>query len=269
MACGRDQRYFNLKGRGMRIVASDYDGTLYSQGQLLGDVTGAVRRWREAGNLFGLATGRDFAMTAPEADKWQLPLDFYVCLNGSAIYDKDRQILHQTYLDDGLIAKLVRHPAAAASMHIQLSGAGPLRFVVREGSWFPGLGYPFTQVDEEEAAALKGLSQISVAYREQGESDKWEAILRRDFGSAIAPHRNKMCIDINAGGVDKAYGLSWLVRHMGWDKDRVHVVGDASNDLAMIRQFGGYTVPGATDEVAEAAVCTCMDVPDMLARLSG
>lgn len=253
----------------MRIVASDYDGTLYSQGRLLGDVNGAVRRWREAGNLFGLATGRDFAMTAPEADKWQIPLDFYVCLNGSAIYDKDRRLLHQTCLDDDLIVRLVRHPAAAASMHIQLSGAGPLRFVIREGSWFPGLGYPFTEVTDEEAATLTRLSQISFAYREQEESDRWEKALRRDFGDAIAPHRNKLCIDVNSGGVDKAYGLSWLVRRMGWDKERVHVVGDASNDLAMIRQFGGYTVPGATAEVAEAAISICADVPDMLARLSG
>lgn len=253
----------------MHIVASDYDGTLYSQGQLLGDVTGAVRRWREAGNLFGLATGRDFAMTAPEADKWQLPLDFYVCLNGAAIYNKDRQLLHQTCLDDKLIPELVRHPAAAASIHIQLSEVDELRFVVREGSWFPGLGYPFTEVTDAEAATFRNLGQISVAYRDLRESDKWEEVLRRDFGDAIAPHHNKMCIDINPGGVDKAYGLSWLVRHMGWDKERVHVVGDASNDLAMIRQFGGYTVPGATMEVAEAAVCTCLDVPDMLARLSG
>lgn len=255
----------------MRIVASDYDGTLCSHGRLLGDVLGAVRRWRDAGNLFGLATGRDFAMTAPEADKWKLPVDFYVCINGGAIYDKKRRLLNQTSLPDGLAPELMRHPAAAASMHIQISSAGSLRLVLREGSWFPrfAAGFDYAEVTLAEALAARDVGQISVAYADEDESRQWETALRRDFGDAITPHRNKTCIDINPRGVDKAYGLSWLLGHMGWAREDLRVVGDGFNDLAMIREFGGYTVPGAAEETAAAAVAVFADVPEMLERLGG
>lgn len=252
----------------MRIVASDYDGTLFAGGKLLGDVPGAVRRWREAGNLFGIATGRDFFMTAPEADKWKVPVDFLVCMNGGAVYDGKRRLLHRIDLPNQLVAELLRHPAADASMHLQLSGVEPLRVVVREGSWFPAYGLKFTEVTLEEAFAIRDIGQISVAYGSEEESIAWEATLRRDFGDRIAPHRNKRCIDINPTGVNKAQGLSWLIEHMGWDRNRMHVVGDGFNDLAMIRAFGGYTVPDATEEVVREAVAVCADVPDMLARLS-
>lgn len=254
----------------MLIVASDYDGTLYSKGVLLGDVAEAVRRWRGGGNLFGLATGRDFSMTAPEADRWDIPVDFYVCMNGGAIYDEKRRLLHKTDLPNELIPELIRHPAADASMHIQLSSAGPLRVVLREGSWFPrfAAAFGYTEMTLEEALAVRDIGQISVAYRDEEESRSWEAALRRDFGDAITPHRNKTGIDINPRGVDKAYGLVRLLERMGWERERLHVVGDGFNDLAMIREFGGYTVPGAAEEVARAAAAVFAGVPEMLAALS-
>lgn len=143
----------------MRIVASDYDGTLYERGAMLGDVAQAVRAWRADGNLFGIATGRDFHMTAPEADKWGIEADFYVCMNGGAIYDGERWLLHCRTLDDALIPRILGHPAAHASMHLQLSSVDPLRVVLREGSWFPRLGFEFKEVTLDQALAFRGLGR--------------------------------------------------------------------------------------------------------------
>lgn len=42
------------------VVASDYDGTLH-QGGISADVVEMIRRYRAAGNLFGVVTGRDYA----------------------------------------------------------------------------------------------------------------------------------------------------------------------------------------------------------------
>ncbi|MCD8351746.1 MAG: Cof-type HAD-IIB family hydrolase [Planctomycetaceae bacterium] len=251
----------------MRIVASDYDGTLYERGKMLGDVAPAIRAWRAAGNLFGFATGRDFYMTAPEADKWGLEADFYVCLNGGAIFDSERRLLHSRTLEDSLIPRLIQHPAAQASMHLQLSGVEPLRVVLGEGSWFPRLGFEYEELSLDEAMALRGLGQISVAYTSLEECARWDEALRRDFGDAILPHRNKMSIDINPPGVDKASGLGWLLLDRGWSRDEFYVVGDGVNDVSMIREFGGFTVPGADPAVVAVATKTYPDVPAMLEAL--
>ena len=50
----------------MKIAASDYDGTLFRNEVIAkADVEG-IRRWRAAGNKFGVVTGRDYGMLAPQ-----------------------------------------------------------------------------------------------------------------------------------------------------------------------------------------------------------
>ena len=41
----------------MKIIASDYDGTL-NRGGISDDVRKAIDMWRERGNIFGIVTGR-------------------------------------------------------------------------------------------------------------------------------------------------------------------------------------------------------------------
>ena len=50
----------------MKIAASDYDGTLFRNEVIAkADVEG-IRRWRAAGNKFGVVTSRDYGMLAPQ-----------------------------------------------------------------------------------------------------------------------------------------------------------------------------------------------------------
>jgi len=41
----------------MKIIASDYDGTL-NEGGMDEEKRLAIRKWQEAGNLFGIVSGR-------------------------------------------------------------------------------------------------------------------------------------------------------------------------------------------------------------------
>ncbi len=113
----------------MRIAVSDYDGTMYSNSKriLLGDVVGAVTKWRERGNRFGIATGRDRSMIVSEIERWAIPVDFIICANGGLIFDGCSDMLSKRSLPDECVPRLLTHPAALASMHAQLSNAGPLR----------------------------------------------------------------------------------------------------------------------------------------------
>lgn len=76
-----------------------------------------------------------------------------------------------------------------------------------------------------------------------------------------------MSIDINPPGVDKASGLAWLILEQGWSRDEFSVIGDGVNDVSMIREFGGFTVPGADPAVAAVARKVYPDVPALLEAL--
>lgn len=257
----------------MRIAVSDYDGTMCHQRKLIGDVVGAVAKWRARGNRFGIATGRDKSMIVSEIELWKIPVDFVIAANGATIFGGDggdsgeggySGLLFKRSLPDDLIPRLLTHPSALASMHAQISDSGPLRLVLTPLSWFPRIGVTYTEVTRDEACGLADLAQISFAYNGEEERIFREAELRRDFGDAVSLHPNKTTIDINAPGVDKATGILELLRARGWEGLPVDVIGDGGNDIGMITRFSGYTVPGAQEDVVRAARRVCRDLGDML-----
>ncbi|MBR7101750.1 MAG: HAD hydrolase family protein, partial [Clostridia bacterium] len=43
----------------MKIIATDFDGTLSYNGKISEEDKAAIKRFRDAGNKFGVVTGRD------------------------------------------------------------------------------------------------------------------------------------------------------------------------------------------------------------------
>ena len=68
----------------MKLAACDYDGTLFRRGQVSREDLEAITAWREAGHLFGLATGRDFNLTRTEIEHYSIPFDFIICNTGAS-----------------------------------------------------------------------------------------------------------------------------------------------------------------------------------------
>lgn len=77
--------------------------------------------------------------------------------------------------------------------------------------------------------------------------------LARDFAGRLNPQRNGHCIDLTADGLDKAQGISDMLRLMGWSEEGMLVIGDGENDRPMIRRFSDCTVKGASDQVKREA----------------
>ena len=249
----------------MRIAVSDFDGTMKIGGELNGDVVGAVRAWRAAGNRFGIATGRDLWMTVHETDLWSIPFDFLICINGAAVYDAGRNLLAIREFGSGLLAELLRHPAAMASSHYLLLGSRPIRFYQRGESWFPGMDIPHAAIGFDEALELGDVAQVSLSYDNPEEAERWVRRLRADFGEHAAAFKNGRCIDVNRAEVNKATGIAAMLDSMGWEDDGLVVFGDGGNDMEMIRAYEGYTLPHGIPEVKALARGVFPDLPGLLA----
>ena len=73
----------------MKILASDYDGTLNVQGVVTKENIEAITAWRAAGNLFGVVSGRNLGSIKKFLDKDNVPYDFMVGCNGSVMTDAE------------------------------------------------------------------------------------------------------------------------------------------------------------------------------------
>ena len=239
----------------MRVAATDYDGTLCIDHVVAEETLAAITRWRAAGNVFGIVTGRDLSMVVHEVDRWKIPVDFLVCCNGAVVYDGERTLLHSADIPDCVVARVLRHPAALASVHYELCISGVVHLYIRdERSWFPKIGVPYRVATLEEAVAARGIQQISLSYFTAEEGKRHADALNESFsGEGVHAHQNKWCVDVTRSGVDKASGILELLRLRGWPEEGLLAIGDGENDLSMIRHFNGVTVPGAPDVVTSAA----------------
>ena len=59
---------------------------------------------------------------------------------------------------------------------------------------------------------------------------------------------------MNTKGVDKGYGMRWLVNYLGYDMDETIGIGDNYNDVEMIKTAKlGCAVACASDDIKELA----------------
>ena len=61
-------------------------------------------------------------------------------------------------------------------------------------------------------------------------------------------------LEMNTKGVDKGYGMRWLVNYLGYDMDETIGIGDNYNDVEMIKTAKlGCAVACASDDIKELA----------------
>ncbi len=242
----------------MKLAASDYDGTLFRHNRVSKADLKAIRIWRKAGHLFGLATGRDLNLSLVEIKSKNIEFDFIVCNTGGSVYTHDESggvsALQILETPKWAAKKVLRHPATANSNYWVLC-QGATSWLVQHAahSWLTGLGLPLTPIDMKEAEKLTGLQQISLEYNSSEEAVLAVEALSRDFGDDMTVHQSGFCVDLTAKGVSKAEGLMLLLKATGWPVEDVLVIGDTENDLSMIRRFGGFVVPSAKEHIRQAA----------------
>jgi len=233
----------------IRLVASDVDGTLLDHhGVLPPGRAEAVAALRAAGIPMVLATGKLWTSVRALTDRLALPGPHVAC-NGSVVFDADGRLLRTTLLD-GAVADAVA--AVLAEQHL------PHALYLEDGSLvtaridaahdvLPLLGEPMPSVARRDGrGVIKVLAIV-------GPDD--EGALRALASDAASVQRTgPRFLEWNALEVDKATGLATVTELLGLRMADVLAVGDAENDVPMLRAAGiGVAVSGASAAALAAA----------------
>ncbi len=248
----------------MKIAASDFDGTLFRERTISREDREAIRRWRAAGHVFGIVTGRGREMLLRDAAPFAIPCDFLVCNNGADIYGADARSLHRAPLPEGVADIVLEHPCAAAC-RLCVFFAGPSFYghAEKTNAWIvKNVSLPL--LPPQELARLPGVHQISLAYAAPEQAEAAIPALSRSLRDTAALHHSGVCIDVTAPDASKAAGMEYLLMARRWETAEVLVIGDAGNDIPMIRRFGGYAVHNAGQEIRAAAKGVYPSVGHML-----
>ena len=194
-----------------RALATDYDGTIATDGVVDDATAEALRRARRAGVALILVSGREAHHLVELCPHWRL-FDRIVAENGAVLFDTAA----------GRTTPIAPAPPAALLDALRARGVpfGVGRSVV--STWVP-----------HEVAVAEAIADLAI---------DWHVVMNKTAAMALPR------------GIDKCSGLLAASRELTIAPAQIVTVGDAENDIAMLRGFGlGVAVANALPSVKAAA----------------
>jgi len=251
----------------MKVLASDYDGTLYINEVFKRETYQALNRWRASGNKFGIVTGRDIRMTRDVILEHDLKVDFAICNNGCVVYDGNLKELFSNSLPARLVHQLIKSDAVGKSSYIVLADQMG-RYIYDEN--YQKEKYDqvyYTEVlNQDSIKDHTRFYQMDTRYHDADEMHEVKEMLEQEFGDLVTINPNISTIDITPLGVTKLSGLQRYLAYEGLEAEKIITVGDGYNDLSMILHYGGYTMSSAVPEIREQVGKTVATVEELIER---
>ena len=247
----------------MYIFASDFDGTLNRNGVSDRD-RDAVARFRAAGNLFGMVTGRDHNFTRTIRD-CGVDVDFLLVFSGALCLTPDGDVIYD-YRGPArdAVRGIVRYMGEHCGTPVDVC-RGKSRDTFDWNCPDGDAARHFHPLCE-----LDGYDEFSVLYafcETEEETGECTAEIKKRYGDTVNPLHNRIYIDIPPAGMDKGVGLARYAALMNVPESNVWTAGDNLNDLAMISRFHGCAVENAHPDLKKAARGVYPDVAAMIDEL--
>ncbi len=264
--------------RNIRIIASDFDGTLRRNGEVSANDRNAVEKWRRSGRLFGLVTGRDVsdALTAVE-QSGGMEFDFIICCSGAYIIGGDGSCIFETSADCERLSELCGYILDKSPMWLSRC-CGKEKIGVPVGF---NSGKAVGIVDKSEKRLFLTADDFSredlynrfhilhTAIKPAELASECADGINRRFEGYVTAFQNGESLDIVRYGVSKSYGIRQLVKYLGMSDENVITVGDNFNDIEMIRDFCGCAVSSGKDAAKNAATAVYDGISEMISAITG
>ncbi len=263
-----------------KLLVSDFDGTLCQANGIPPHVVEAIDRFRAAGNLFGVATGRD-RHWGYEIFKEQgmFPFDFILSLNGALALDGEGNVLYTLPIDgtapcgDSTLARVIPY-------RIYELGGDDCSPVWENERIFiePEHLHPADPADknatpwgskEDMFRKMDAFLMLNTGCNTVEEATVLTEKLQAEFGTWLNPMQNGRLIDLPARGVDKGVSIARYAELMGVAHDDIWTAGDNFNDIAMLERYHGCAMASGTAEAQAAAEYVCGDIADVIGLIMG
>ena len=235
----------------MKIIATDFDGTLSYNGKISDEDKSAIHRFREAGNKFGIVTGRDVDLAQWIRPENGLEYDYLICCTGAVIKNGEGEIIYQKKGKiDNYIYEMIDKARELGAYGFSASDV-LLKCIVDIKGKIP------MQMD-----ALKEFTQVNTGFTNEENAQKFVDYVNATYNDKISAFRNGTSIDMPPANTSKVTGIYEYAKM--FDNPEIYAVGDNINDLSMIEEFCGFAVSNAKEEVKKAANHQCNRIADMI-----
>ncbi len=254
------------------ILASDLDGTLLqnnTDNMISRKDIDSIRRFRAAGNQFGLVTGRSPKLIANIFRKNpDLECDFNIFCTGALVLDSKGSTLYEQPLPFHTVEQIIQRADEVKADHLLLCDKSS-SYAARLGeSWFDEIeffwGREFLDFSPDKIYLHKKILTILLGFEDIPLCEKIYRQLKKEFSGQASFFYNMGGIDICADGVNKSRGLSIIEKYIN---GKIYTIGDGENDVDMLRTYQGFAIANGCESAKLAAnqiVCNVADAIDIL-----
>lgn len=220
----------------MKILASDYDGTLKFGESVLDEDIEAIRRWKTQGNLYVIVTGRSRSSIIEECHAHQIPADYYVTNNGGMVFDAQGKELLSSQMDSLTAVDLMfaAHETPGIASYVVNDGSHRHKVVVNRS--LQDHRYSHIQEDwtEDQIMDSGTFAQINYSCTSHDQAELIADMVNQYFGSVVHAYANGFVVSIDPKDVSKATGLDFVASYADVDDLDVYAMGDSYSDIPML-----------------------------------
>lgn len=242
------------------LIALDMDGTLLNSRKEITPVTlEALKRAVRAGKSIALSTGR----CRPELTAYtsQVPgIRYLICTSGALVYDiwEQKEIYMRT-LEPSLVKELLElSKQEGAMMHLldreSIVQTDQFEHMERYGMgvykpMYERVVTAWDDLYEAYCAAPFPVEKVNFYHTDLESRERTKERIRRAGLPVVMVNAESSSLEISASGVDKGEGLRKLCEYLKLPLERTIAVGDADNDITILKTAGlsaamGNALPG-------------------------
>ena len=225
----------------MKLLASDYDGTLRYEPKVVKEDLDALKRWQQAGNLFVVVTGRSMESFMQELKENDFQCDFIVLNNGGVIYDGSGKCLGVRYLDFDKAMELIEYIRTLPCASYVLNDGYHRHRVVIDASQ-KDLKYGDMPQEKDEKEILEGgkIAQIVISLSDDELAASIVRYINEQFSGFIQAYACLLYTSRARTVLKMSMTIKWLSRstcqQMGQRRQRFPIL-QCSWNLRALRSF--------------------------------
>lgn len=215
----------------MNLLVSDYDGTLKSNEKNLIKNIYEIKKFMN-NNLFCIATGRPYSSIKKEINKYNIPYDYLICNNGLNIFDNYDNLLYSKCFNEEELM-LIRNYLTfnkliykCYNLYGNICNNDVVYIDVIKNNLFKNL-----LIKKEIVNIVENVSMYAIM--------------------------NHLYIESK---INKAEGIRTLLKTQNISVDNIYTVGDAGNDIEMLKEFNGRKMLYSRPVLYGKGIKTCMEV---------
>lgn len=253
----------------MKLLATDYDGTLRYAQDVMPEDLDSIKSWKKAGNKFVIVTGRSKESIDAQIQKFNLPCDYLITNNGGMVFDQNGDTLLSNYLNFDVCVDILHGIKKYDSVisYVVNDGIHRHRIILQEG--VEDHRYPNLKPDITEAQLLdmSHFAQIVLSMEDTSSALEIASKINDLYYEQVVAYPNNFVVDIVPKGISKATGLDFLIEYANIQEEDVYTIGDGHNDIPLI-EFGqhGSVMSCADVEVKMHAQIEYDSVSDLISK---